>query len=362
MIKKPNNTFDLYVRQIFYATFPWSAFLPFAFVRFLNRKVGENINQNRKQLMTFFCFAMPYIFFSLSSTKFNHYIFPVIPFLALIVAHYIEAKIREPRDVTNATRMEMFLAVFLFGVVAKDLVTNYKYLIHLFIYYYDRALPHSVDPRTAMYVLFVPMGLAMGLPVLFKRFRIYNLALLGAFAIAFSVFCNMWLMPRLSDTMSQKKLWEAYERLAVNDEPVCEYHSWERRSVSYYFNNKSVYLNSRSVKSADKFFKRPGKLFCMVDRNIYSKLRSKVQKESNRDLFIVDSSHPFTYLVATEPLEKEAVSKDSYLLTQRPMLATPLEANWDNKVKMLGWETDKGKLPDRREDHDYALFRGARRR
>ena len=344
LIKKPNDTFELYVQQLFYATFPWSAFLPMALMRFFSGSNAEDNGERRKKLFFFLSFAMPYIFFSLGSTKFNHYIFPVIPFLAVILAVYLVKMVEEPWK--PYMRIDIILAVFIFAILAKDLVTNYKHLIHLFVYYYDRPLPRGLADsiRPVFYAIFIPMGFAIGLPLIRRRLNALCVTGLLALAIVFSLFMNNWVMPRLADTFSQKKLWEAYTAQAKNGEPVCEYHSWQRRSVSYYFNNESKYIDSRKSKRGERFFKRPGKWFCMVDRSQYSRLREKVKSISDRDLYLVNSDHPTTYLVATEPLKEKKRQEKKYLLENMPVLQNRLKAVWDDSIELLGWEIPKEKV------------------
>jgi len=341
LIKKPNSTFDVYVRQIFYATFPWCAFLPMAFVRFLRYGSDDLYGRTRKNLMVFLIAVMPYIFFTLSSTKFHHYIFPVVPFLSVIVAVYLAKLISQPEK--PIVRLEIILAVFIFAVIAKDLVTNYKHLIHLFIYYYDRALPKGVNPREFFYAVFIPMGLVIGVPLIWKKVKTGHVIALGVLAIVFSIYCNAVLMPQLTDTFSQKKLWEAYEAQAINNEPICEYHSWQRRSVSYYADNRTKYLNSRKGNTTKRFFSKPGKLFCMVDRSVFSRLRNKVKSENDRDLYIVNSDHPFTYLVATEMPDSLRKSKGKSVLQRAPIVPNKIEAEFEGKIKLLGYKTDKDK-------------------
>ncbi len=339
MIKKPNNTFDLYIQQIMYATFPWSAFLPVALLRFLTYTSEDLLGRTRKNLMVFLCFAMPYIFFTFSSTKFNHYIFPVVPFLAIMVAYYLHQVTSRPES--PVLRFEILLSVLIFAILAKDLVTDYKYLIHLFIYYYDRRLPTGVNPRTAFYILFIPMGVVMGLPLIRRRFTSTILTAFGAVVVAFTLYCNAGLIPKLADTFSQKILWEAYEKDAKNNEPVCEYHSWQRRSVSYYFKNKSRYLNSRKADSHKRFFRTPGKLYCMVDRSILGKLRERVRKDNQRELFIVNSRHPFTYLVSTEAPENQKHKKTDYLFEKEPLIVNRMDVDFENGIRLLGWEIEE---------------------
>lgn len=335
LIKKPNATFDLYVQQIFYGTFPWSALLPLAVVRFLTRrKSGQEIS--RKNLLVFLCAVMPYLFFSFSSTKFNHYIFPVLPFIAIMVAVYLSRMIEEKEF--PLIRLDLLLALLIAAVLAKDLLTDYKYLIHLFIYYYERALPPEVDPRPLFRAVLLPMAALVLYAAFRRRLTVPALGGILFLAAAFSLICNAWLMPRLADTFSQKKLLDAYERLSEGQgDPICEYHAWARRSVSYYFNNKSVYLNSRQANSTDRFFTRSGRLFCMVDKRVYTKLRSEVRTKHNKDLHIVYSEHPLTYLVSTEALADQQERAQPYLLDSRPDIPVPVEADF-GPIRLLGYD------------------------
>jgi hypothetical protein len=366
LIKKPNASFDLYIQQIVYATFPWSAFLPVALARFLTWRSSDVHGETRKNLMVFLCAAMPYIFFSYSSTKFHHYIFPVVPFLGIMVAYYLERMMRE--GAKPIVRFELLLAALIFGVIAKDIVTDYKHLIHLFIYYYERDLPR-LHVQPLFYAAFIPMAVLMVLPTIRRKLTWPVMTGLVVMAATFAMICNFWLMPKVTPHFSQKILLEAYNKLSDGSDPICEYHSWERRNVSYYFDNKSVYLNARRAGSAERFFKKEGRLFCMVDHNYYNKLRSEVKQATGKDLLIVNSDHPFTYLVSTQPLEQQVRNKDKFILNEAPVVKNRSEAVFDGKIRLLGWELDdkKFKIGDEitvtlyfevldRIDKDYSIF------
>jgi len=357
-ISKPNATFELYVQQLFYAVFPWISFLPMALIRFMGW--GDDDFKGRRGLRLFIMlsFIMPFLFFEVQSTKFNHYIFPVIPFVAVIVGTYLSELIE--RKNKSFLKLEMILALLLFILVAKDFMTHYKHFIHLWIYYYSRPLPTGINPHPLYYATFIPMGVVIGLPLLsmaferwvlkrdpddplsrLRHFSGYNFALFFVLAVILAGVNNYWLVPRVTQTFSQKILWDTYQKLAVNNEPICEYHSWERRSASYYFNNRNFYIDSRRPTRLDAFFKKDGKLFCMVERSDYNKLRSKVKEKFGKDLYIVENSHPSTYLVATEPLPSQKVSEGEYILKEKPVQAEPADVTWNNRIKLVGYELDK---------------------
>ncbi len=362
-IGKPNATFELYIQQVAYALFPWIAFLPIALIRFLRWNDKDLEGGARKKFFIFLCVLMPFVFFEISSTKFHHYIFPLIPFLAIIIGYYL-ARLTESNKSTFI-KLEIIIALMVFILVSKDLITNYKHFINLWIYYYSRGLPHNVNPRNLYYACFIPLGFVIALPLVtmaiermmpwlsgkfrwlkydgkpWRHFTNFHFIVFAALAVVLAGVNNYWLVPKITDTFSQKPLWEAYQEHATNNEPICEYHSWERRSVSYYFDNKTFYIDSRRPSRLNQFFARKGKLFCMVDRSQYHKLRKKVKDSFERDLYIVDSRHPFTYLVATEPPKQAKVKEGEYLLKDRPILENPLNIVWDDKIKLLGYKLNQ---------------------
>lgn len=351
-IKKPNNSFDLYVRQIFMATFPWSAFFPLAAYHALKRKSGELYERAGLYLFVFLSFVMPYIFFSLGSTKFNHYIFPSVPFIALLVAIYLDDHLKKPGF--SLPRLDLILATCFFAIFAKDIVTSYKVLIHLFIYYYERTIVTPVNPNQVFSALFIALGALLGLGIFWRRATKPLLAAFAAVTIGFMCYCNFVVVPPITNTYSMKPMLEAYQRLSKPGEPICEFNSWTERSTTYYFENKSVWINSTKPGAERRFFSQPGRLFCMTDRSNFSTLQSRVKASTGRDLEVVYSEHPYQYLVATTDAGPKAGGDDAgaYLLQSPPSPKNPLRAEWAGKIRLLGYDTGKNEF---RPGESFAL-------
>ena len=408
-IKKPNATFDLYVKVFAYAMFPWTAFLPAALVRFI-KKGGRYADLRSKEYFLFLCMAIPYLFFSFASTKFNHYIYPSIPFAVMIVAVYLDGLLK--RLDSNGARMELLFSLLLFALLAKDIITDRKVLLHLFIYYYDRPISGAVRPWNYYALAFWSAGavmLAVWLRPFMRNRKILwwiaagllaaasagcliggtylkghqalmmqvSAAALLAFAIAvgvsltmrrraalaasaamviilmtfFMLSVNFKLVKPLTDDFTQYHLYETYTRLSQPGEPICEYHTWQRRSVSYFFRNVETYIpsNKPNTRKIKRFFSKKGRLWCMVDHGSFEILRRKVKQETGKDLYIIDRKHPATYLVSTRQSGSAgdsaqvvpALQKKDILVKEVPPLKSRINVTFQNSVRLAGCRTDK---------------------
>ena len=405
-IKKPNATFDLYVKVFAYAMFPWTAFLPAALVR-LVRKGRTFLDLRSKEYFLLLCMVIPYLFFSFASTKFNHYIYPSIPFAVMIAAIYLDSLLR--RLDSKGARMELLFSLLIFALLAKDVVSDRKVMLHLFIYYYDRPISGAVRPWYYYALSFWSMGavlISVWLYPLIKPFRKLSWGLVGLLAVAaigcliagmnmrghtalhlkvgssalftaavvmsmqktfkyraalasaaiiaalfatvFMLSVNFKLVKPLTNDFTSYHLYESYMEHAKPGEKICEYHTWRRRSVSYFFRNAYTYIpsNKPNTKKIKNFFSRKGRLWCMVDHGSFEILRRKVKKESGKDLYIIDRKHPATYLVSTQQsggasAGKQIPAKKDFLIKKVPNIKSRPNVTFKNSVRLAGCTTDK---------------------
>lgn len=217
VIEKPNNTFDLYVKQIAFGMFPWSALLPIAVIRLLRWNWKDIMEvKSRRNLFFFMCFFFPYVFFTFSSTKFHHYIFPVVPFLALFVGIWLARLFRE--DGIAKDRIGVAASLMLFALLAKDLMTNYKPLHQLFTYYTMRTTPAEVYPRNTFLLLFALFGLIFLTILLVRRLRYVQFGLLMVPVVLFVMYVNVRLIPAVAPNFSFKSLWTTFQD--IDDERI----------------------------------------------------------------------------------------------------------------------------------------------
>jgi len=96
-------TFFFYVPVLFLGFFPWSGWLPFAWVRayqdWRGWRRGEQRTVEGERALEWFAAAwvfVVFVFFTLSSTRLPHYIGPLIPAAAILTACYWHRGLNEP--------------------------------------------------------------------------------------------------------------------------------------------------------------------------------------------------------------------------------------------------------------------------
>ena len=225
------GSFEHFARWLGYGLFPWVAFVPAALTRFFLGDRGRTDDPRaRCELMLLLWAAIAFTLFSLSSTKFHHYIFPAIPPLALLVGLAIDDLFDERRPL--AWPLYLF-GLAIFALVAWDIVDDPQVLKNLFTYKYDREWDNAAWDRSFRWALIgicAPGFIGAGLLLLRRpRLRKASVAAMFASAIALAYFSLDVYMPRLSATWSQKGLWDRYYEICTRLDPA-ELHPADPRA------------------------------------------------------------------------------------------------------------------------------------
>lgn len=102
---------------------------------------------------------VPFTLFSLSSTKFHHYVYPIVPPAMILVALYLD-RLASSAD-RNRIVLVLLVALGLNALVAFDLAGDPQRLVNLFTYKYDREWPAELDYAPVLTLL----ALAAALPL-----------------------------------------------------------------------------------------------------------------------------------------------------------------------------------------------------
>ena len=224
------GSFEHFIQWLGYGLFPWTAFLPASLGRFFT---GDGLDmeddRGRATLMLILWATIAFTLFTLSSTKFHHYIFPAVPPLALLVALTVDDAL--DRDIPEPWPL-WFVGIGIFGIIAWDLIDDPQRLKDLFTYKYERKWDHSAwdtQFRWAMFGIFIP-GM-IGTILVLARNRLMRWMSIGAVfltSVAFTVFCLDYYMPEISSTWSQKGVWDAYYSQCTRMEPPPGAHEFKR--------------------------------------------------------------------------------------------------------------------------------------
>ncbi len=207
------GSFEHFIRQLGYGLFPWGSFVPAIIARaFAPRKKYDE--RELARLFLFIWFLAAYSLFTLSSTKFHHYIFPAVPPLAFLAALFLDDLISGKVD--HRVWWPLYVAALaLFVLVGFDLAHEPQNLKNMFTYRYDRKWRDAAwDPGLSRALLIFVLTFGVGM-VLLARVRLRRAVAAGVVVLsltgfAFAEWTLNHYMPTIASTWSQKGLFDAY--------------------------------------------------------------------------------------------------------------------------------------------------------
>ncbi len=175
----PGGTFIYFIEQGGFAIFPWVALVPGALVVVGRLRLRSASKADHLALIAVLWVAFTFWLLASSATKFHHYVFPVLPGVAILIALFID---RLWQDGPSEHAVSLIFGLVLFVLVGKDLVENPKNFTDLFVYNYDRPYPTELITKpvplftlrplwTGDMVMMVMFGLGiyMGMEAFSKR-------------------------------------------------------------------------------------------------------------------------------------------------------------------------------------------------
>lgn len=241
-----SGTFEHFIKWLGIGTFPWVAFVPFALLWLVRLKGRDTDPRNQAKVFMAVWFMVAFAFFTYSSTKFHHYIFPAFPALAIIVALFIDRLLREGAWMA---RLASVFGIVLVVAVGWDIHEDPQHLRNLMTYKYDRPLTQQlpidedgkisptatttwkdsvffdeISPvlrgilttKAFRYETFIKAMILLGVIALALFFvaktRMAGLVGLGLTASMLAAWSLNYYMPSLTPGWSQKYLFDSYYR------------------------------------------------------------------------------------------------------------------------------------------------------
>lgn len=163
--------FEYFVQWGAYALYPWVALIPAALIGFWNK--GRDLILNRRGgAKTYFLIYVALVFtlFSLGTTKFHHYIYPLMPGLAIIIGIWMDRVLKGKIELNVAA---LFIGICIMAIMTHDIVKSPNIFVNTFIYNYQRPWPTVFSPE-GTYVLFAIVSSFVLLSSAWKKWRDVN--------------------------------------------------------------------------------------------------------------------------------------------------------------------------------------------
>ena len=161
------GTYEYYLNEIAYGLFPWVAFLPAALTRVFHLGVKERSPRDRARLFVAVWFLGAVALFTLTITKYHHYILPAIPPAAILVAVYLDDLLRRR---VGAAWLGLLTAAGVLCIVTIDLVKQPARWVWMHTYLYDSNWARGVPEGTPILYYAIAFGLLL-LLLLIPRLR-----------------------------------------------------------------------------------------------------------------------------------------------------------------------------------------------
>jgi 4-amino-4-deoxy-L-arabinose transferase-like glycosyltransferase len=250
------GSFEHFIRWLGYGLFPWSALVPAAFGQFFTgRGLRVDNDRGRARFLLLVWAALAFTLFTLSSTKFHHYTFPVVPPLALLVALAIDDAL--DREVPEPWPLYLVGSGVLV-LVAWDMIYDPQVIKDMFTYKYERKWDGDAwNSQFRFWLTIISIPGMLGTVWLLVRNRVVrriSFGLIFLSALGMTIFGLNYYMPEISSTWSQKGVWDAYyshcNRIAVPEDPAkreqlcAETGNWK---ICEHYDEKKRYCEEEAI-------------------------------------------------------------------------------------------------------------------
>ncbi len=173
----------------------------------------------------------------------------------------------------------------------------------------------------------------------FHRLGEWSLVPMLAAGLAFGGYTALRFQPQMSAHFSPRDVYDAYNRLSGDGEPLGEYQVGGRAAV-YYADGPVQELADQSATLA--FLAGTGRVWLAFRADELAQLDRAYRQQAGRHLFVADASSARVLLATNQPIEGR--EDQNYLahaiLDTPPTPQHPLGIDFDHRVELLGYDLD----------------------
>lgn len=296
----PGGDFTYFILQGGYAMFPWVAIIPGAFAVAARLKIRGPSAAEGLGLIAVLWFVVSWALIGSSATKFHHYVFPMLPPLAILMGLFIDKLWEEGVD---QHALVLLLGVPLFILVGKDLAATPKNFTDLFVYNYDRPYPTYLTERAVLGsnnikqlfgMAMVLAGLVIGLFAMLRaRAMMFTAGL--ASVLLFAVWFNWFHWVDLSHHWTQRdQFWRYYSQRRPNEPIAAFLMNW--RGETFYSRNTVKQIKDNPQVGMKNYADQDGREWSLVEHNRLGILKSAV---GDKNVTLIDKELNNKFVLVT---------------------------------------------------------------
>ncbi|MDH5672403.1 MAG: glycosyltransferase family 39 protein [Myxococcales bacterium] len=200
--------------------------------------------------------------------------------------------------------------------------------------------------RWAKRLMLVPPALPVAVALVQLAFTLFGLSRRRALPLLIAgALCGLYaaqgFMPALSAHFSPRDVYDRYNELAAEGEPLGE-HQVGGRAAAYYARGDVVELESRQALVS--FLAKPGRRWAVFPTSDLPQVDRDFRRQKNQHLFVADARSARVLLATNSAIEGR--ENQSFLVRHvhrtAPKIQHPVKADLEDKIRFLGYDL---KLP-----------------
>jgi hypothetical protein len=162
---------------------------------------------------------------------------------------------------------------------------------------------------------------------------------IGVVSLGFAGWCGFYLLPSLSLHLSNKALFETFHNCRTGDEKLAQYQV-PGRGAAYY--NRGQVDDVRDQSQLFNLLREPRRWFVLMPSSYLASI-DQAARQARITYHVLDDRNS-QYLMISNKLtgrcNRDLNPLRRYVLTSPPKIGKPVVANFENKVKLLGYDVD----------------------
>ncbi len=364
---KPDGPFEFYLWELSVGTFPWVAF----FVPGLILS-AKKIKEKKEELFVIVAFFVPVLFFTLSASKFPHYIAVIVPFFSMIVSSAF-IKLFNKEDVRTIYPFFAVFGALIVGIIGKDLGTGLNYTNFLYIISSNRVEDSFGRVFDMLPVLTVAVPLMVAfifLPIIYPAKKILiKISVSGfiAVGILFAAYLNFSWIPNMAEVFSSKQIARKYLEMKQDGDIILEYDNWKTRSLLFYTGTEENLKSAKNIEEVTKIVKNNPKsnVFIVMKEDSLPKLRAKLIADLGVNVTKIMDDEVDTYKdiglyrVSMKDKKKGDAQEWRKNIIEESQLPRNIRRSGgtfgDESIEIIGYTTDKNRY-NAGEDLNIEIF------
>lgn len=292
VINRETGNSDFYVRTLLYGVFPWAGWVPTLFA--LHWARGRRGESDRAETWLTLSIVVAFTVFTASTTKFSHYIAPVLLPLAAMLGTTIDRVLDEPRAWVRRLAWGSAFAVYVPTALDLFRPTGARHLFATFTI--TTAAPPAL--ATTFTVLLAALGAIYAAALLARaRSAAFPLAI-GVAALVLGNFCTARVVPDISVHKSLKRPCERFHATGLSTEHL-GYHGAPKHTAFFYCDNA---LNGLEAEEIPDFLAPGTRNHAIIETKRLSSLAREYRRRfPDREWITLEDSHFQYTLVAAPP-------------------------------------------------------------